>query len=250
MQNALHTTSLILTSTTTNTSIPLGHDCLTARMTGHSLQLWDLMSQPSISFLKAVLDLPGTNLLFLKPISHNAGCQPHGNLHSHSCNCVLLHQVFTPPSSLHPLLHGWCPNQMLIHLIVSYSHFARVLNGATVHYSTFFSRLCVPLQIKYSSCCSALLETCVHLYNLWTHHVGLNQICTVYMLIWERRSCGLHLESFCLVISRRMTGFASLIWLHTQMQTLVFFNGSTVDDFPQDFTDRMSAVNFCASQLW
>jgi hypothetical protein len=48
-----------------------------------------------------------------------------------------------------------------------------------------FGRLCVPLTITYTTHHASILENFIHLCNLCTCRVGLNQIRTVYMPIWK-----------------------------------------------------------------
>lgn len=48
-----------------------------------------------------------------------------------------------------------------------------------------FGRLRIPLDINNSARRSAILECCVRLYNLRCRRVGLNQIRSVYMPIWN-----------------------------------------------------------------
>lgn len=48
-----------------------------------------------------------------------------------------------------------------------------------------FGRLRVPLPINYTDHCADLLEGCNRLFNVRTQRVGLNQIHTVYMPIWN-----------------------------------------------------------------
>ena len=48
-----------------------------------------------------------------------------------------------------------------------------------------FARLQVPLTLKYTRNQVTLLEACIHLCNLRTRHVGLNQIQTVYVPLWK-----------------------------------------------------------------
>lgn len=48
-----------------------------------------------------------------------------------------------------------------------------------------FGRLRVPLPINYTDHRADLLEGCIRLFNVRTRRVGLNQIRTVYMPIWN-----------------------------------------------------------------
>jgi hypothetical protein len=48
-----------------------------------------------------------------------------------------------------------------------------------------FGRLRIPLTIVYADRRAFILENCVRLCNLRTYRVGLNQIRTVYMPIWQ-----------------------------------------------------------------
>jgi hypothetical protein len=48
-----------------------------------------------------------------------------------------------------------------------------------------FGRLRIPLEIAHQSRRGDLLEICVRLFNLRAQHVGLNQIRSVYMPLWQ-----------------------------------------------------------------
>lgn len=48
-----------------------------------------------------------------------------------------------------------------------------------------FGRLRMPLEINNAKQRGDLLETCVRLQNLRTKLVGINQLCSVYMPIWQ-----------------------------------------------------------------
>lgn len=48
-----------------------------------------------------------------------------------------------------------------------------------------FGRLRIPLPINYAEQRGDILESCSRLFNLRTRRVGLNQIRTVYMPIWN-----------------------------------------------------------------
>lgn len=48
-----------------------------------------------------------------------------------------------------------------------------------------FGRLRIPLNISDKEARGDLIEICVHLHNLHSKKVGINQICTVYMNHWQ-----------------------------------------------------------------
>ncbi|KAG2071761.1 hypothetical protein BDR04DRAFT_1127952 [Suillus decipiens] len=48
-----------------------------------------------------------------------------------------------------------------------------------------FGRLCLPLNITNEEACSNLIEVCLRLHNLHATCVGINQIWTVYMKLWQ-----------------------------------------------------------------
>jgi hypothetical protein len=51
-----------------------------------------------------------------------------------------------------------------------------------------FGRLRVLLEINHSGRCADLLEACIRSFNLRARRVGLNQIQTVYMPLWQETS--------------------------------------------------------------
>ena len=48
-----------------------------------------------------------------------------------------------------------------------------------------FGRLCIPLDINNPDGQQQLLEVCVCVFNLRARLVGINQICSVYLPIWQ-----------------------------------------------------------------